>query len=545
MLNLKSVYFYFLATKINFILLFRKIYLRTNRYNKSLNSKAPEKLYFYPSPLLLSSFTNQKDFSFKVSEVNPEFFWSNKNNKKLINDFLWLNLIDRKNDGLIIQKIIKKWIDINKNYKKVIWDDSIINKRIISWILNADIILKNTNIFFKEEFFTSLIKQVNHLKKSINFENDYSKKIKILCTILLTGLVFKEYFNNYKNNLKELEKLISIFFDKDGFPLNYNPEQLLDLTKYLILIKECISDAQQLVPDYLENIIEKNINCIRSISSSNYELPLFNGSKLRSTKEFLGLVDKLKYPQRKKKNKVGNIQIIKYKKNLIHFDIGSPPKKSFSQYYQSGPLSFEYYFENEKVITNCGYGDNISKKAVLLSRLTSAQSTLCINDTSVAKFERNKIINNAFGDSIKTNFKVSDFEYEENQSTVISSASHDAYKNDFDCIHSREIKIDKKENIIFGKDKIMKEQSSKILKFNIFFHLFPGISAVPTLGGESILIHMMKNKSLIFKSPGQNIYVEKSIFLGGNKILNNLCINLSGNIHKDCKIINWEISRTF
>ena len=34
---------------------------------------------------------------------------------------------------------------------------------------------------------------------------------------------------------------------------------------------------------------------------------------------------------------------------------------------------------------------------MLLSRLTSAQSTLSINDTSVLKFERNKIINKSFG----------------------------------------------------------------------------------------------------------------------------------------------------
>ena len=44
----------------------------------------------------------------------------------------------------------------------------------------------------------------------------------------------------------------------------------------------------------------------------------------------------------------------------------------------------------EKIITNCGFGCNISNKAELLSRLTSAQSTLCLNDTSVTKFERSR-----------------------------------------------------------------------------------------------------------------------------------------------------------
>ena len=86
------------------------------------------------------------------------------------------------------------------------------------------------------------------------------------------------------------------------------------------------------------------------------------------------------------------------------FDVGGPPKKSFSKSYQSGPLSFEYYIDEIKIITNCGFGCNISPKAELLSKLTSAQSTLTINDTSVTRFERNKLINSIFGNSIKKFF---------------------------------------------------------------------------------------------------------------------------------------------
>ena len=106
----------------------------------------------------------------------------------------------------------------------------------------------------------------------------------------------------------------------------------------------------------------------------------------------------------KNKNKiVGGLQILKFKNSLVYFDIGEPPKKSFKSY-QSGPLSFEYYLNDKKIITNCGFGSAISSKAELLSRLTSAQSTLTINDTSVSKFERNKTINRVFGNSIKKYF---------------------------------------------------------------------------------------------------------------------------------------------
>ena len=47
---------------------------------------------------------------------------------------------------------------------------------------------------------------------------------------------------------------------------------------------------------------------------------------------------------------------------MIYLDVGGPPNKSFSKNYQSGPLSFEYFLDGMKIITNCGFGNNISSK---------------------------------------------------------------------------------------------------------------------------------------------------------------------------------------
>ena len=43
------------------------------------------------------------------------------------------------------------------------------------------------------------------------------------------------------------------------------------------------------------------------------------------------------------------------------------PRKKYSKKYQSGALSFEYFVDGTKIITNCGFGDNISPKAELIS----------------------------------------------------------------------------------------------------------------------------------------------------------------------------------
>ena len=63
------------------------------------------------------------------------------------------------------------------------------------------------------------------------------------------------------------------------------------------------------------------------------------------------------------------------------------------------------------------------------------------------------------------------------------------------------------------------------------------------MGGNSVLIQLSKNKSLIFTINNEPILVEKSIFLGGNKILDNTCVTVSGNLVNKNKTIRWEIKK--
>ena len=546
MFNLKSIYFYFLAVQISLIKFFKKIYFSTNFYNKSLISKTPQQFYFHPNPFLLSSITNYKKYSFKVGEIDPNVFWVKKKNnweEKEVHSFLWLNLIDRKNDGRSLQKIIDVWMLKHSKYKRKVWESSVLSKRIISWILNVDIILNNGSFYFKKNFLNSIISQTNHLKKNIKFEKNYSKRLEVITAILLSGLVFKEYINNFNIGIKELEKLTKDYFDDDGFPLTRNPSDLIFFSKYLLLCKECIKDAQQYIPEFLDIIINKNLKCIKEILTPNNQIPLFNGGAESNLEYFHKLLDDLDYKPKNKKKIIGGIHSFNIRNNAIFFDAGEPPKKDFSKSYQSGPLSFEYYLDGKKIITNCGFGSNISSKAELLSRLTSAQSTLTLNDTSVTRFERNKLINRVFGNSIKNTFKINNLNFVEDKNQIKFTASHNGYEKKFGCVHKREISIEKQNGKLIGSDEIIKKKDGKPLNYSLRFHLYPGLTAVKTMGGNSALIQISKNKSLIFTILDESILLEKSIFLGGNKILDNTCVTVSGNLVNKNKTIHWEIKK--
>ena len=545
MFGLKGAYFYFVAIQVTLIKFLKKIYFSSKHYNKSLDSKIPAQVYFNPNPFLLSIISPYKRKSFKINEINPNDFWIESKNREILNNhnFLWLNLIDRKIDGKNIQKIIYIWMLKFSAFKTKVWDNSTLSSRMISWILNIDIIINKGTFDFKRQFFQNIICQCNHLKKNIKFEKNPIERISVLTAIILSGIVFKEYEDNYKNGIKDLEKLIKTYFDANGFPLSRNPDDLIIFTQYLLLCYEIIKDAQLYIPEFLEDLIKKNIACINFLKTPDDQLPLFNGGTENNLSHLDKYFENFKINKKEGKQLIGGIYYAKYRQQEIYFDVGGPPDKSFSSNYQSGPLSFEYFLDGVKIITNCGFGKNISSKAELISRLTASQSTLTVNDTSVTRFERNKLINRVYGNSIKNTFKTSELNFKKDKSFIGCSVTHNGYEKNFNCIHKREIYLDQENNKLTGADYILKKSDGKPIKYVFRFHLNPKLTAVKTMSGNSALIQISKNKSLIFTIKDESLELEKSIFLGGRKILDNTCITVSGNLVNKNKSLNWEIKK--
>ena len=243
-----------------------------------------------------------------------------------------------------------------------------------------------------------------------------------------------------------------------------------------------------------------------------------------------------------KNNNLGGLLRIKYKNHFLLVDVDRPPQRKFSKSYQSGPLSFEYFLDGIKIITNSGFGYNISKKAEFLSRLTACQSTLTINETSITKFEKNEIISKIFGNSIQDSFKSFDVLSKNENHLVGFSASNNGYEKKFGCIHKREIYLDKENNFLKGTDHIFKAKDGYPIRYAFRFHVNPELSVVKTMSGNSALIQITKNKSLIFTIHDENLEIEKSIFFGEKKIIDS-AITISGNLVNKIKFLIGKLKK--
>ena len=547
--RLKSIKLYFFSILKLFFLSFRNFYFKSGYYNKKLITFIPERIFYRPSTYLTASLTSISNDFYKITNTTPELLWKTNLKDKLkfenLHSFLWLTRIDRKNNKIITKNIIKNWIDIFFNYDPNTWEMEITARRIIAWSSNTDITLENSDPLYKKKFYLSLVKQSNFLLKNLN--NLFYNSGKIICcsAIILSGMIFKENELNYKIGIKELEKIVKNYFDKMGFPKSRNPEEVFISIKYLILIREWFKEAQKPIPDFLNEIISKCGNCYAMLSCSNKQFPLFNGATEINHKDYDIFLKSLKYKFHNKNYELADLIKIKQKKFEFFIDCGNPPPSNFTKHYQAGCLAFELISNKQKIICNSGYGKYLSNKLASLSRSTAAHSTLYINNTSSCIFQKNKFVNKIYGNSLLESHKIISKNYTEDKNFYLVSASHNGYEKKFGYIHTRQIKISKKDDKIFGQDELKKTKNHlNSLIYFIRFHVYPNTKIVKTKARNSVLISLPNGEGWLLQTKSNNLEIEKNIFLGNkSKIINNESVFISGKINKDIMSIEWEIEK--
>jgi uncharacterized heparinase superfamily protein len=150
-----------------------------------------------------------------------------------------------------------------------------------------------------------------------------------------------------------------------------------------------------------------------------------------------------------------------------------------------------------------------------------------------------------YGNSLIKKHKVIKKNYTEDNNFYSVIASHNGYEKKFGYLHTRSIKISKKEDKIFGQDELKKTKKySKSLIYFVRFHIYPNTKIVKTKAGNSIIIRLPNGEGWLLQSKTNNLEIEKNIFLGNkNKIINNESVFISGKISEEIILLKWEIER--
>ena len=520
----------------------RKIYLNSSIYDKRISRVDENDLVYQPSLNILSSLIKYEKQKKKIEDFNIQSIWGNKglkyNDFKKLHSFYWLFSIDLKSSNEVTQSIIENWIKKNQNYETKSWEIDILSKRVIAWISNSKITYNESGNKYKNSFNEIISKQVNHLMNEIDRSSDFNDKM-IGCTaITLSGIAYKNNrFMEY--GLELLKKIINTSFDNNYFPKSRNIRQMVFYLKYFILIRELLKDSLNDIPEYLNEIIHFLGKSYDFLWGSLGQSLLFNGNNNSNNKDFDKYLSLFRYKFKNDKFDISGYTILKNKNAVLAMDTGSNPARNYSENYQSGPLSFEFFFKGKKLITNSGYFQDHNHQLNLISKSTATHSTLILDNSSTCNFKKN-----SKGPSIVTKgFKTFDNEvtYEKNYWSI--KCSHDGYLSEYGVIHQRNIEFDINKFTLFGKEKLIKKNNFKVSNFEIRFHLLPNIKVTKLQDNKSVLIEL-KNSGWRFFSKDGLIGVETGLYFGDkNKYIENQNIFISGITQNNEQLIEWQISK--
>ncbi len=535
-LTLINEFYFYISNKI------RKLYLNSQIYNKKISKIDNKILDYTPSLNIFDCIIKYEKKKNKIEDYLLDSIWTNEklniNDYKKLHSFFWLFSIDLKSSKKITQSIILKWINENKNYNNKNWEVDTLSKRIISWISNSKLTYEDASQDFKENFNFILKKQINHLINEINRSELSDNKMTSCTAIILAGLSYKDQkFLDY--GLSLLKKISIFSFDIYGFPKSRNLNQLVFYLKYFVLIRELLKESQNEIPDYLNERIFYLGQAYNFIFQSTKVSFLFNGNYEVSYSDFDKYIKFRDYKFKSNFFEVGGYAILKNKNVSIIMDVGNLPEKKFSKNFQSGTMSFEFAYQNKKLISNSGYFQNYKHQLNNISRSTAAHSTLILDNTSITKFKKNNV-----GDLVfENNYKIFNKKiiFEKNFWSIRSS--HDGYQKKYGMVHQREIEFYPEKNILVGKDKLIKKKNYKSTNFEIRFHLDPDSKVLKTQNGKNILIEL-ENSGWKFTCNGYLIDIETGLYFGKkNSFIENQNIFVTGLTQEEDQVIVWKIEK--
>ena len=519
----------------------RKFYLNSNFYDKKISKTDSKSLIYKPSPHLLSSLVKYQKKKIKIDNFFLNEIWKNNNlnNKdyKNLNSFYWFFSLDLKSSKYTTQSVIKNWIEINLKYNNKSWEFDVTAKRIIAWLSCHNLSYNESDQNYKDNFNKILKKQTNHLINEVNKSDLIEDKLIGCASIILVGLCYQNEKNYLSFGSTLLKKISKLALDTYCFPKSRNIKQLIFYLKYYILIREWFKESQVNIPDHInETIYYLGQGYAFFLTNPNTDF-LFNGNNISNNEEFDSYLKRLGYKFKNENHEFGGYIILRNKKLCLSMDVGSTPHVKYTKDYQSGALSFEIISNGKKLISNCGYYKKKNNELNQLSKSSAAQNTLIIDDNSSCKFNK---INNSF--LIKNGVRIlkKKFVFEKNFWKI--NASHDGYLKKYSSIHEREIEFYPEQMAFIGIDKIIKKTNHNY-KFDIRFHVEPGVKLMKTQDNKTILIEL-NNEGWKFTCNNYDINIDNGLYFGKkNLYTENQNIFITGISNNQIENIKWKIKK--
>jgi uncharacterized heparinase superfamily protein len=410
---------------------------------------------------------------------------------------------------------IATWIAGNATWHELSWRSDVLAARLVAWVTQFESFFAGGgDDKLRDALLASLARQARHLARVAAWEANGAARLHALKGLILADVALGMNERRVAAALDQLSRELPLQVRPDGGQVERSPAVQLIVLRDLVDIRTALRTAHIVVPEALQNAIDRMAPMLRLFRHGDGRLAQFN-----DTSEEYGALADLLLTRSEVRGRAplsaphSGFQRLQCGKTIVIVDTGAPPPHGLDHHAHAGTLSFEMSVGRERLIVNCGAYRGASPDWRRAARNTAAHSTAIVADTNSAAILADFTIGHR--PSVGTTTRA------ETEGSLWIAASHDGYAAEFGLTHSRQLFLSADGDDLRGEDNLTAEEGktgSAGAAFAIRFHLHPTVQVSLIQDGGAALLRLASGTGFRLRAQGAQMSLAESIYLGSGEM---------------------------
>ncbi len=534
----------------------RVMWRRNWFYRRLLQGKMPDRIAFYPYDALPRRLDSadallKGRFRFAGETVDakgrcvfdlppPSPAWSQR-----LNDFSWLPALSSAGGDAsreLASALIAQWIARNGRYSEPGMTPHFVARRLAHIFSHGKFVLSNSDMLWRSKLFVSLREQARLLARLSEEAPEGLPRLEAAAVHALSGVCLEDNRKRLQSGLERLKAELAIQILPDGGHISRSPEALAHAYRLVVMVTDALIANEYPIPQAIRSAHDRMAPMLRFFRHGDGALALFNGGSESDARMIAGLLarDEVRGQPFAHAPHSG-YQRMMAARTMVVMDCGEIPPGVYANTAHAGCLSFELSSGAQRIVVNCGAGNEREPQWDAALRATAAHSTVTLEDTSVAGVIGEGIARDLIGPRmIGDAYKVETSRRETPQGAIVET-KHDGYVTDFGISHERTLLMSPNGGALSGMDRLVpkgeRRQRARV-PFAARFHIHPDIRLSPNQNG-GILLKLPNGDGWRFRCTGSEATIEESVYRGGELLRKCEQLVLPGSVGNEPVELGW------
>ncbi len=398
----------------------------------------------------------------------------------------------------------------------MIWEPAIAGRRMMSWIVNAPLILDRIDQATYDVTTDCLADHFVHLSATWGDAPEGQQRLETLTALLMGALCIA----GHDHCLEPLGSAFKAELDKqilaDGGHVTRNPGALVELLLDFLPLRQCFVTRERKLPDGFDDAVRRMLKMVQFMRLGDGRLGRFNGMSAHMI-DVLSTV--LAYDDRPH-DKLASASHSKYLRLergslVILMDIGGPPELELAGFAHAGCLSIEVSSGAHAIFVNGGAPVSANEEWSSAARATASHNTVCLGGRSSSKLVRNDRLEALVGGVPISGPDGVECRSRDIEGGCEAEAFHDGYFLKFKLLHRRRIEINAAGRRFAGVDRLGPQRGQLRLPqdvpFAIHFHLDANVECEYSEAGDQVHLTLGDGRRWRFEATGATLSIEDSV----------------------------------